>query len=138
MKALALAFISWMGASALLAAELPPQRPCDPMDTTQLGMNDCAHAAFVESDRKLNETYQALIRKERSSRVYIAKLREAQKAWIAFRDAEVAANFACELDDTRACFGSMYGMSLNYFKKKLTDERQARLQELLEKGRETT
>lgn len=131
--------LALLGAGAALAAEPAREPPIKCNDAgTQQEMNVCALEAFEEADRKLNDTYQALIRKERGKPVHVAKLREAQKAWIAFRDAEIAANFACEENDLRYCFGSMYGMSLNYFKKKLTDERRIRLQQILDKGRETT
>jgi uncharacterized protein YecT (DUF1311 family) len=124
--------------SAAFAAAPPGGAPRCNEAGTQQEMTACAYDAFKKSDRKLNETWQALLWKERGDSNYIEKLREAQKAWMAFRDAEVAARFACEQQDMQRCWGSMYGTSLNYFKKKLTDERQARLQEMLEKGRETT
>jgi len=127
----------WVGAAA--AAEPSREWPFKCNDGgTQQELEACSRDGYAEADRKLNETYRALLRKERGNAVYLAKLREAQKAWIVFRDAEIAANFACEENDVQYCFGSAYGMALFAFKKKLTDERQARLQRLLEKGRETT
>ena len=101
----------------------------------QLEMNACADDDFVRADRELNKTYQALIEKEAEDPVFIAKLRAAQKAWLAFRDAELEATFACDKDDSHICWGSMLPMCYSYFKADLTRQRTKRLKQLLKEGR---
>ena len=107
---------------------------CNP-GGAQIEMNVCAHEEFVAADQALNRTYQALLRKEGADGHYVTKLRLAQKAWIAFRDAELEATFACAKDDPRVCWGSIYPLAYNAVKTRLTHERNTRLAEILEKGR---
>jgi len=101
----------------------------------QLELNACARDDFAKADKDLNKTYQALIKKETADTLFISKLRLAQKAWLAFRDADLEAYFACSESDIRICFGSMYPML--YFSRKaaLTRERTKHLQQILTDGR---
>jgi len=100
----------------------------------QLEMNVCAGDDFKKSDKELNKTYQSVIEKEVDNTLFISKLRRAQKAWIAFRDAELEAEFACAEADVRLCWGSMYPMSYSYRKAELTRERNKHLQKILKYG----
>jgi uncharacterized protein YecT (DUF1311 family) len=56
---------------------------------TQAAMNAQARAEFVQADAELNKTYEALLTKlpDAGSK---QKLKESQRAWLAFRDAEAA------------------------------------------------
>jgi uncharacterized protein YecT (DUF1311 family) len=67
---------------------------------TQVAMNAQARAEFVQADTKLNKTYEALLKKLPDGQSK-EKLKQNQRAWLAFRDAEAA--FAT--DQTRG--GSM-------------------------------
>ena len=56
---------------------------------TQASMNAEARADFKRADAELNKTYEAVLKKlpdDESKR----KLKESQRAWLAFRDAEAA------------------------------------------------
>lgn len=122
--------------AAFLAAALPAaaQEPrCNPSGN-QAELNACAADDFNKADKELNTTWQALLRKEAADQVFIAKLRAAQKAWLAFRDAELEAHFACEGNDSRMCWGSMEGMSFMMRKKDLTQQRTKMLKDMLEHG----
>jgi len=101
----------------------------------QLEINACARDDFNKADRELNRTYQALINKEANDKLFISKLRLAQKAWLSFRDADLEARFACAENDVRLCWGSMYPMSFFFRKAELTRERTKHLQQLLKDGR---
>ncbi len=79
---------------------------------------------------ELNETYQALIIKQEKNQVLIAKLRGAQRAWLAYRDAELESAFACEQDKPRVCWSSMYPLNFSTYKAWLTRERTKRLKHL--------
>jgi uncharacterized protein YecT (DUF1311 family) len=125
-----------IGACALLAALTPAlaqQIRCNPSGGQQ-ELNACAADDFNKADKELNATWQALLRKEADDKVFVAKLRTAQKAWLAFRDAELDAHFACDSEDTRMCWGSMEGMSFMMRKKDLTQQRTKMLKDMLERG----
>jgi uncharacterized protein YecT (DUF1311 family) len=91
--------------------------------TTQLEMNACAEEDLAKADKRLNEVYAALLKKEAKNTVFVKKLRAAQRAWIAFRDAELDAKFACAEPNPRMCWGSMYPLSFAIYKAQLTRER---------------
>ncbi|WEF33532.1 lysozyme inhibitor LprI family protein [Pseudoduganella chitinolytica] len=124
-------------ASALLAALAPALAQddvrCNPSGA-QAGLNACAADDFKKADKELNATWQALLRKEAADKIFAAKLRTAQKAWLAFRDAELDAHFACESEDSRMCWGSMEAMSYLMRKKDLTQQRTRMLKDMLERG----
>ena len=126
----------WIGAFALMTALTPAlaQEPrCNPSGN-QAELNECAADDLIKADKELNTTWQALLRKEAADKVFIAKLRAAQKAWLAFRDAELEAHFACDSDNPRVCWGSMEGMSFLMRKKDLTQQRTKMLKDMLEHG----
>ena len=56
---------------------------------TQAAMNAQARAQFEKADAELNKTYEALLTKlpDAASK---QKLKESQRAWLAFRDVEAA------------------------------------------------
>lgn len=101
----------------------------------QFELNICASDDFAKADKELNKTYQSLIKKEVDDRLFISKLRIAQKAWLVYRDADLEARFACAEDDIRLCWGSMYPMSYSLWKAELTRERTKHLQQILEDRR---
>lgn len=70
-----------------------------PEGRTQLDMNACAAEELAQADSLLNENYQALLRTLEPERVQA--LREAQRAWIRFRDAE------CEFQVSEVAGGSI-------------------------------
>jgi uncharacterized protein YecT (DUF1311 family) len=56
---------------------------------TQAAMNAQARAEFEQADAELNKTYEALLAKLPDAESK-QKLKESQRAWLAFRDAEAA------------------------------------------------
>jgi len=56
---------------------------------TQAAMNAQARADFVQADAQLNKTYEALLKKLPDAEGK-EKLKQSQRAWLAFRDAEAA------------------------------------------------
>jgi uncharacterized protein YecT (DUF1311 family) len=56
---------------------------------TQAGMNAQARADFKRADAELNETYEAVLKKLPDGESK-QKLKQSQRAWLAFRDAEAA------------------------------------------------
>jgi len=106
---------------------------CDP-GGTQIEMTACAVDDLALADKKLNEVYKALMKKEAANKPFVEKLRAAQKAWLAFRDAELAAMFACDNADPDVCWGSMTSQCYSSYEAKMTRERTKRLTQFLEQG----
>jgi uncharacterized protein YecT (DUF1311 family) len=64
-------------------------------------MTECTHTAYQAYDRQMNTLYQAVMRK--SDPVSREAIRNAQRAWLAYRNAQKAADNA----PWRADSGSM-------------------------------
>jgi uncharacterized protein YecT (DUF1311 family) len=78
---------------------------------SQAAMNECASLGLAAADKELNQVYQQVLAKYATDKVFTAKLRAAQKAWIAFRDAELNARFPAA--DPSMAYGSVYPMCVN-------------------------
>jgi uncharacterized protein YecT (DUF1311 family) len=72
--------------------------------TDQATMNACAEAAFQETDAELNQTYQRIVALLADDPDTKAALRDAQRAWITFRDAD------CAFSASGVAGGSAYPM----------------------------
>lgn len=117
-----------LAATALRAEEIK----CNP-DGNQMELNQCAWDDYQKADKKLNDTWKKLMAKFKTDKTATAKLKAAQKAWIAFRDAEVEAMFACEPNEV-PCWGSMEPMLRNGELQSMTEERTKRLQHYIDEG----
>lgn len=92
--------------------------------TTQYDMNQCAGQISGAADKELNATYQAVLKKWAAYPAMIAKLRKAQRAWLSYRDADLAARFAdSEGPDRGTAFPAAYAL----YQASLERERTARL-----------
>ena len=93
---------------------------------TQTAMNAQARADFKQADAELNKTYQSVLAKLPTAEKQ--KLKEAQRAWIASRDAE-AARAAKEAE------GGSMAPTLRYEKMtELTHERIKELKAMIDNG----
>ena len=98
---------------ALFGAEASAQDCSDPQ--TQLAMNECAHLRYLAADEQLNAEYghaRAVIGDSAAG-----KLREAQRAWIDFRDR------ACEAEGALYEGGSIRPMVVSECLERLTRRR---------------
>ena len=88
---------------------------CDRSDDSQSMMNICANADFQTADAKLNAAYKDLVGRndEKANKL----LQTAQRAWIAFRDAE------CAYSTAGSEGGSIHPMEVSECLTKLTNER---------------
>jgi uncharacterized protein YecT (DUF1311 family) len=130
----------WTLALALAAAQQTPAEDyhcADPQ--TQMEMNMCAGLDFEAADRELNTAYRAAIQSaQQADREYAriesgaggnasgepgeeATLREAQRAWVGFRDAQ------CRMESFEARGGSMQPMLDSGCRATLTRARTAEL-----------
>jgi uncharacterized protein YecT (DUF1311 family) len=117
----ALAAVSFTAAQAQPAKPKPPAKPTSTYERclasasgmSTAGMIECANAELRVQDGRLNTAYQGAILRLERPRQKVA-LQKAQRAWIAFRDADCAALYdedwgsmarvqanACVLEHTR-------------------------------------
>jgi uncharacterized protein YecT (DUF1311 family) len=89
---------------------------------TQADMNQCADIAFQDADATLNDVYATALDvagqiNEYSESDAVAALREAQRAWITFRD------LACEVETISSEGGSIRPMEYSNCLERLTWQR---------------
>lgn len=109
-----------------LAAPLGPAaaKGCDDA-TTQLQLDQCAGDAFAKADAALNLTYKNVMARLKSEDETRKALVGAQKAWLAFRDAE------CDFEAAGARGGSIQPMVVAQCRTGLTETRTGTLRGLL-------
>ncbi|UCI08623.1 lysozyme inhibitor LprI family protein [Mesorhizobium sp. B1-1-8] len=92
---------------------------CDRNDDSQSMMNICADADFQAADARLNAAYKELVGRNdvKSNKL----LQTAQRAWIAFRDAE------CAYSTAGSEGGSIHPMELSQCLTELTNARTKQL-----------
>ena len=93
--------------------------PCT--DQTQNGLNACADAAWRRADAALNGAYREIVRRLKDDPATTSLLVEAQKAWIAYRDAE------CGFASSANAGGSMFPMAVSMCLETITKKRAAEL-----------
>jgi uncharacterized protein YecT (DUF1311 family) len=99
---------------------------------TQVNMDTCSATAVSDANRQLNATYQAVLKKWAAFPGMTAKLRQAQRNWLTYRDADIAARFAIADEDKAAgTAGTVYPTAHNLYQAGLALERAARLCEYL-------
>ncbi len=81
--------------------------------------NSCAE--YEKSDAELNKAYKKILNDYKQDQVFLEKLKQAQKAWLAFRDAHV--NAVYPEADKQTEYGSAYGMCRCLVLKELTEVR---------------
>ncbi|MBU0726764.1 MAG: DUF1311 domain-containing protein [Alphaproteobacteria bacterium] len=84
---------------------------------TQADMNACAAAAYETADKELNVFYFQIQQRLAGDTEALIRLRDAQRAWIGFRDAE------CAFESSGVAGGSVYPMILSSCRARLTDSR---------------
>jgi uncharacterized protein YecT (DUF1311 family) len=93
--------------AGLMAAAAPAfaaDNDCDQSDTSQTGMNRCAAKDADVADAELNQVYRQLGNKSEAHEKEL--LRDAERAWVAFRDKE------CAYENIADEGGSIYPMSV--------------------------
>jgi uncharacterized protein YecT (DUF1311 family) len=89
----------------------------------QATMNECAGKSFTEADKKLNDAYKQIEGRLKDDAASKKLLVDAQRAWVAFRDAEC--NFQGGPPDMA---GTIYPMVIAECKQAVTDDRLKDLQ----------
>jgi len=73
---------------------------------TQADLNDDACATYQKADKKLNAVYQQVLKQHQDDANFTTRLRKAQRAWLAFRDAELEAIYPAA--NKQMEYGSIY------------------------------
>lgn len=94
---------------------------------SQMEMVKAAQADYFKVDKKLNQVYNRIQLAYKSDKVFLKDLKQAQLAWIAFRDKQVALRYP-----NRPDMGSATPMCRFAYIQQLTEQRIAELQQWLD------
>jgi uncharacterized protein YecT (DUF1311 family) len=86
----------------------------------QAELNDEAFKSYKKADKELNRIYQQVLTEYRSDSLFIKNLKNSQRIWITFRDAELKVKYP-ETDPN--AYGTSHSMCLSIYIEKLTIER---------------
>lgn len=86
---------------------------------TQGEMNQDACECYKKADTRLNQTYQRILTEYRQDKIFLGKLKAAQRTWLAFRDAHLASIYPGPPTE----YGSVNPMCRCLLLEQLTQER---------------
>lgn len=128
---LVLSCLCMMAVEAVAQRSQAPKN-CLAKSQTQLELNEAAGAEDAAADHELNRVYQLILKKYADNPTFIKRLREAQIAWLKFRDAQIEMRFPTSAKGTpNAQYGSVYPMCYASYKASLTNQRSKELREWL-------
>lgn len=116
----------WLPATATTVTDV---NQCLQQAQTQSAMNSCQDLDFKQADAELNRVYQQIKRAYQDNPLFLAKLKQSQRAWLKQRDADLAMRFPAE--DTALEYGSVYPMCYAAVATELTTQRIAFLKQWL-------
>jgi len=129
MKCLVVAFLMTVISFACFAQDSAEYRACSDKANTQSEMTSCASDEAARVDAKLKTTYRALLARVTSQPEALAKIKAAERAWIAYRHAYIEATYPAE--DKATEYGSIYPLDVNLLRAKLTRRQVAALEDML-------
>ena|ERR1035437_3178156 len=118
-----------LGSMLCCAQDSALYRACSNQAVSQHEMHVCANEEAKRVDDELNRVYKLLLSKVRGNPVATAKIRAAQKAWVAYRDAYIDAMYPAK--DKQAEYGSIFPMEVDLLAAKLTRQQIGALQDIL-------
>jgi len=107
-------------AAVLLALALPASpalAACEDDAANQMELTECAGQSLARSDKALNGLYGEIMQRLGKGSAEAKQLVQAQRAWIAFRDAE------CDFAAMGVAGGSIYPMTVANCRDTLTQKR---------------
>jgi uncharacterized protein YecT (DUF1311 family) len=113
-----------------LAQKSEQYRACNDKAKAQAEMTACANEEAARADAELNGVYGKLLSKAASHPEALEKIKGAEKAWIAYRDAYIDAMYPAK--NKLAEYGSSYPMEVDLLRAKLTEKQIAALRDLLQ------
>src|SRR5581483_452918 len=105
-------------------------KTCTAKATTQLALNSCASAEDARVNAQMNALYAKVLLHAGTQEGGVQKVKAAQAAWIAYRNAAIAAAFPAS--NKQQQYGSMYTMRVNLLYASLTTQHIADLNLLLD------
>jgi uncharacterized protein YecT (DUF1311 family) len=96
---------------------------------TQLEMNEQACSQYKLADAELNRIYQQILRAYKTDANFIKKFKNAQRAWLIYRDAQLAAIYP---DTSPGAYGSANTMCRCHELRWLTEARTKELKRWVE------
>ncbi len=96
---------------------------------TQMAMNACAREEVLRTEAELNDIYQKLLTAVGHQPTGVEKIKAAEGAWIAYRDAYTDAMYPAK--GKQAAYGSIFPMEADLLRAKLTQVQIAALKDLL-------
>jgi uncharacterized protein YecT (DUF1311 family) len=94
---------------------------CEAKAGSQVEMNRCADDEARRADEAMNRAYESLLAKAAKHPVAAKKIKAAQTAWLAFRDAHLDAIFPAE--DKQKAYGTIQPMCASLLRADLAQER---------------
>jgi uncharacterized protein YecT (DUF1311 family) len=113
----------------VFSQDSPQYQACMDKAKAQMEMNQCAGQEESRVDARMNEVYKQLLAKAADDQSAVAKIKAAERAWVAYRDSYCDAMYPAE--DKRMEYGSIFPMDMALLRAKLTQQHIADLQELL-------
>ena len=100
---------------------------------TQTAMTECSGAESMRVDAELDLLVQQLVTvaTESGNQPAVIKILSAERAWVAYRDAYIAAMYPA--DDKQTEYGSIYPMEVNLLRARLTRNHMEDLRRMLER-----
>jgi uncharacterized protein YecT (DUF1311 family) len=129
MKYLVVAVFTSFISFACFAQDSAEYRACSDKANTQAQMIACAGSEANRVDAKLNSTYRVLLAKLESQPEAVTKIKAAERAWVAYRDAYIEATYPAK--DKATEYGSMYPLDVALLRAKLTQRQVAAVEDLL-------
>jgi len=121
-----------LAVAGLRGQQSPQSKACFDKALTQMEMNKCAGADADAAESEMNRTYQAILKKYADQPLFMQRLREAQRAWLVFRDAQIEMRFPIAAKESPpARYGSVYPMCHSQYKAQLTQRRTQELEQWL-------
>ena len=130
MRFVAVVLFAAVSSLPCFAQDSAQYRACSEKAMTQHEMHVCANEEAIRVDAELNDVYRKLVSKAASEPGAVAKVKTAEKAWIAYKDAYVDAMYPA--NDKQAAYGSIFPMEVDLLIAKLTRQQIGALQELLQ------
>jgi uncharacterized protein YecT (DUF1311 family) len=110
------------------------KKSCFDTAITQLDLNNCSALELKEADDELNQVYKDIVKRNGDDKVFLDRLKAAQRAWLTFRDAELEALFPEA--NKQSQYGSSYPMCYAKGKATVTKERTQQLKKWITGVRE--
>jgi uncharacterized protein YecT (DUF1311 family) len=110
--------------TALFASQFAHAADCGDAKN-QMEMNACFCSEFKKTDAELNQVYQQVMAKYKADAAAIKRIKTAQIAWLAFRDANLESSFPADNHFSAA------GMCVCNLKAEMTAQRLTQLQGIL-------